>query len=138
MPAVSATILAAVSGPHPTSPSSAGARVIGQFADLPCQRIDRHSQLSDPGDEVPCDTSAWLGPTDTRTVDRRKHGGHRELARRGFRDAEFHEEPAQARLVARSIGDQNVTIVREQTELTLDAIESGGRQVRFAQGRPSD
>jgi hypothetical protein len=40
--------------------------------------------------------------------------------------------------VACSIGNQNVPIIDEQTNLALDAIEASHRQVRFAQRRPSD
>jgi hypothetical protein len=38
--------------------------------------------------------------------------------------------------VARSIGDQNVPIINQQTEFALAAVESRRRQVRFAQRRP--
>jgi hypothetical protein len=40
--------------------------------------------------------------------------------------------------MARAIGDQDVSIVDQQTQLALDAIESGDGQVWLAQGCPGD
>ena len=139
-PAVSPTILAAVSGPTPATASKVGASALDERADLALERsLSRTVRWRTCADDLAGDAG--------RPAPRHRRGGGEcvEVAcswsatcRRVPGRVELVEVPAQPVDAAGPLCDEVLAVVDQQPQLTVRAVEPGDRQVRVAERRPGD
>ena len=142
-PAVSPTILAAVSGPHPGSANNEGASscVRSRIA-RPSASIARVSSPN-PNDQIAPDLDLCIDVVHGRPgnlaellVHLDENSRLRKRSGSWLLNAEPDQEPAQARLVSRALCDQILAMVHEEAQLPLDALELRRRQVGFPERGP--
>ena len=106
--------------------------------DLAFERVDRVGQLTDPAEQVAGEASDGLGALRKLRRESIEDDPPVERACRRFGDGQLDEEPAKALLVTGPIDDEVLTMIDQETQLTLGPIQPGAREVWLADGRPGD
>ena len=138
MPAVSPTILAAVSGPQPGRARRVNAsdRTRASISRSSC--LDRDRQLADPGQELTGEPGNRLAPPGERRLEPGLDDQPAKGPRGWLGDGELDEVPAQALLVAGPLADQVFAVVDEQANVAVGTIERGDWQTWLAEHRLGD